>query len=330
MSLLYMEDYMKKISFLKMEYISGFILIPILMLYYFLFDKNKDSMLANNFLMLISLILNFILLKESKKDIKSISNIKVTLISIWLFLTAIIPGIFGFIFLASGKEKKKVLLPEIMEEKSTLFSYIKSVVCILIFISLILILPSKVNLKFEYTLIIYVLIILMLIITYFKELKSQLKTFIKNFKVYFPFIIKRYLLMILIMVLVAIPIYFINGGDQAGNQKAINEMMNKAPLFVFLLSTLYAPFTEEGIFRLSLHKIFKNKYVFIIISGLLFGLLHVVGKASNISEYLYVLQYSALGICLAKAYYDSKNIYVSMSMHFIQNFLAALLSLLLF
>ena len=330
MSLLYMEDYMKKISFLKMEYITGFILIPIIMLFYFLFDKNKDSMLANNFLMVISLILNIILLKESKKEVKNISNIKVILISIWLFLTAIIPGIFGFIFLASGKEKKKLLLPEIKEDKNTLLSYIKSIMCIVVFISFILILPSKVDLKFEYTLIIYLLVIIMILLSYFKELKSQFKIFIKNFKVYFPFIIKRYLFMILIMVLVAIPIFFINNGDQAGNQKTINEMMKKAPLFVFLLSTLYAPFAEEGIFRLSLHKIFKNKYVFIIISGLLFGLLHVVGKASNINEFLYVLQYSALGMCLAKAYYDSKNIYVSMSMHFIQNLLAAILSFLLF
>ena len=202
--------------------------------------------------------------------------------------------------------------------------------CIVVFISFILILPSKVDLKFEYTLIIYLLVIIMILLSYFKELKSQFKIFIKNFKVYFPFIIKRYLFMIIIMVLVAIPIFFINNGDQAGNQKTINEMMKKAPLFVFLLSTLYAPFAEEGIFRLSLHKIFKNKYVFIIISGLLFGLLHVVGKASNINEFLYVLQYSALGMCLAKAYYDSKNIYVSMSMHFIQNLLAAILSFLLF
>ena len=55
----------------------------------------------------------------------------------------------------------------------------------------------------------------------------------------------------------------------------------------------------------------------------------LIDKFETLTDLLYILQYSALGICLAKAYTDSKNIFVSMSMHFMQKFLAAVLVLLL-
>ena len=80
---------------------------------------------------------------------------------------------------------------------------------------------------------------------------------------------------------------------------------------------------------MTLSKFFDNKTVFIVISGLLFGSLHVIDKFETLTDLLYIFQYSALGICLAKAYTDSKNIFVSMSMHFMQNFLAAVMVLLL-
>lgn len=97
-----------------------------------------------------------------------------------------------------------------------------------------------------------------------------------------------------------------------------------------ILSCLYAPFVEEGVFRLSLSKIFKNKTIFVIVSGFLFGVLHLIDKFTSIYDLLYIFQYAALGICLAKAYKDSNNIFVSISMHFIQNFIAAMLILILY
>ena len=48
----------------------------------------------------------------------------------------------------------------------------------------------------------------------------------------------------------------------------LNGMFKKMPIGMLLLSTIYAPFTEENVFRLSLSKLFKNKILFIIVSGL--------------------------------------------------------------
>lgn len=318
------RNYLKVASILEIIYIFS------MLIYYVFFTKYSDSVIANGFLLVVDLILTFILYKESKKEIKNINKTYVLFISIWFFLEPIITGILGFMFLNSIKEKKKVLLPEIKEENTDVNDYIKAGALIFGFISLMFILPNFSLYEKIPSWIIYVLIIIFIFVIYFKIIKEQFIIFIKNFKVYLPFVIKRYFIMLGVMLVVAVPIVLINNGNTSTNQQMLNSMFKKLPILMLLLSTLYAPFAEECIFRLSLSKLLKNKTLFIIISGFLFGTLHVIDKFTSFEDFLYIFQYSALGICLAKAYADTKNIFVSISMHFIQNFLAAILVLLLY
>ena len=136
--------------------------------------------------------------------------------------------------------------------------------------------------------------------------------------------------MIGLMIIVSIPIILLKKGTVSPNQVAINNMFNKVPLFTLLLTTLYAPFVEESVFRMAFSKLFKTKWLFIIISGLFFGSLHVIGQLSSVSDLLYIFQYTTMGCFLAKAYIDSNNLFVSWGIHFTQNFLASILVLLLF
>lgn len=318
------RNYLKIASGLEIIYIFS------MLIYYVFFTKYSDSVIANVFLLVIDLFLTFVLYKESKKEIKNINKTYVLFISIWFFLEPIITGILGFMFLNSIKEKKKVLLPEIKEENTDVNNYIKAGALIFGFISLMFILPNFSLYEKIPSWIIYVLIIIFIFVIYFKIIKEQFIIFIKNFKVYLPFVIKRYFIMLGVMLVVAVPIVLINNGNTSTNQQMLNSMFKKLPILMLLLSTLYAPFAEECIFRLSLSKLLKNKTLFIIISGFLFGALHVVDKFTSFTDFLYIFQYAALGICLAKAYADTKNIFVSISMHFIQNFLAAILVLLLY
>lgn len=294
--------------------------------------KFTDQVLADLFFIVASSFFLFIFYKESKKDIKELKNnkLKLTLISIWFFFNPIIPGVFGFLFLNSISDKKKVKLPVIEEKKKGIKDYLKALFLLLFFIFIMFVLP---NFKFFTKVpayLVYLTILISVILLYFKELKNNLLIFIKNYKVYIPFVLKRYLIMLGIMLLVGIPVILINKGEVSTNQAMLNEMFGKLPLRLFILTTLYAPLVEESVFRLSLSKFFKSKTLFIIISGFLFGSLHVIDKFTSITDLLFIFQYAALGICLAKAYSDSKNIFVSISMHFMQNFLAAVLILLLY
>lgn len=321
-----------KRNILKLACLIEVIYMVVLLISYLLNKKFNDEVIASLFMLVISMVVTIILYKESKKDIEYIKNnkIKTLLCSIWLFFDPIIPGILGFIFLSLISNKKKNSLPEVRKLPNSKKDFIKSLILICFFMIIMFILPMFDFFKNIPMYLVYLFIFMIVLLTNFTYLKNDFKVFIKNIKSYLPFIIKRYLIMLGCMVIVAIPIVFLNNGNVSSNQQVLNTMFKKIPVLMLVLSCFYAPFVEENIFRLSLSKIFKNKTLFIIISGVLFGTLHMIDKFTSFYDLLYIFQYSALGICLAKAYSDSKNIFVSISMHFIQNFIAALLVLLLY
>lgn len=321
-----------KRNILKLACIIEVLYIISMMTYYLCFKKFNDEVISNVFMLIISTVITALLYLESKKDIEIIkkSKLKTLMCSIWLFLDPVIPGILGFIFLSSISDKKRQTLPDMKEKEVTSNEFFKSLLLILFFVIIMFVFP-----KFSFfskipVYVVYIVIFLIVLLVNFKDIKNDLSMFIKHKNKYIPFVLRRYFIMIGIMIVVAIPIVFLNSGKVSTNQQVLNDMFKKVPIVTLLLSTLYAPFVEENIFRLSLSKILKNKTIFIIVSGFLFGTLHMIDKFISFYDLLYIFQYSALGICLAKAYSDSKNIFVSISMHFIQNFIAAMLILMLY
>ena len=319
-----------KRNLLKIASILGIVMSTNLIIYYILYVKSADKASDNIFLQLLNIFFSIVLFNESKKDIEVLKKdeSKVIICSIWLFIESIIPGIFGFMFLSSVKPKNNIKLIE--DEKPSKKDVFKSMFLILFFMIIMFLLP-----KFNFfdkipNIIVYISLFVTILIINFNYYKKDFKVFIKNINTYLPFILKRYAIMLGIMVLVAIPITYLNSGKVSSNQEILNSMFTKTPLLTALLSCIYAPFVEESIFRLNISKIINNKIIFILFSGILFGALHVIDKYTNIYDLLYIFSYSTLGICLAKAYKDTNNIFVSMSMHFIQNTLASIVMTFLF
>ena len=93
-------------------------------------------------------------------------------------------------------------------------------------------------------------------------------------------------------------------------------------------AAICAPINEELTFRKSFKEIFPSKWVFVIMSGLIFGSLHVASYIETFSDIIYLIPYSALGIAFAILYYKTDNIFSSITMHSIHNLLATLLVLL--
>lgn len=321
-----------KRGLLKISSILEFIYIFIMILYYIFFSKSSDEMIGNIFLLCISLCFAIMIYKFSNKEVSELKNRKILLYisSIWILLDSIIPGILALYFINSISDKKKLELPIIKEEKIDTKAKINAIILLALFLVFMFILP-RFNFFSEIpTFLIYAIIFILVLFVNFKELKNSFGIFIKNIKIYIPYVIKNYFKMLGLMLVVAVPIVLINNGNTSNNQEAINVMFKEMPLFTILLSCLYAPFVEESLFRLNLSKLINNKKLFIVLSGFIFGLLHVIGQFSNIKEFLYIFQYSALGIYLAKTYKESNNIFVTISMHFMQNFLAAMLILLIY
>ncbi len=171
-----------------------------------------------------------------------------------------------------------------------------------------------------------VILVLVLIILYFKELKTEFKIFKKNIKLNMDTAFKYWFVGLMIMCISNIIIGLIANLNTSSNEEAVQTLVSSTPYLMLFTAGILAPIAEELTFRKGVSKLFKNKWVYAFSSGLIFGLLHVIGS-SNILEYLYIIPYGSLGFFFALTYYDTKSIYPSIIMHAIHNSALILLSI---
>lgn len=181
----------------------------------------------------------------------------------------------------------------------------------------------------EIYLIMYCLFAMIVLFLLFrKELIDKLKDFFKDKKNFFKKYINYWFIILGIMIISNMIIVSISG-NIANNESNIRETFQIAPVYTLFAACLFAPFTEEIIFRLCLSKIFLNKKLFIILSGILFGALHVVSSYTNYLDLLYIIPYGAPGFIFAYLLTKTDNIFNTISIHFIHNTFLMLLQLVL-
>lgn len=185
---------------------------------------------------------------------------------------------------------------------------------------------SIINVISEYLGIIYLLLPIILVVVYRKELLDDFKKIKTNYKEYLDHMINYYIVGTIGMVIInALLQYGLNLGI-AGNEESVRDLLVKAPLYTFISACILAPFQEEMLFRKIMKDFCKNKYVYIIVSGFIFGLLHVLGTASGL-EYLYLLPYGFLGSIFALMYVKTNNIWCPIFIHFFHNTLLVLVQM---
>ena len=317
-------------------------------------EKNKKLLLISSILMFIFLISNIFItllfgLGEGFIKIYNISMYSLSIIgivifiyysfskkninrglelfiSIIFFLMNIISGILGFVYFKKTSTYKMRELPklEIMHNH-------KKIVYILAFIlsmGLMFIVPIFIENKIV-GIAIDVFIFLMMIILFFKDLKRDFKYFKEYFREYNSYVFKMFGISLAVMAVLSISIRLYTGIDTATNQSNLMDIFKSMPIYLFILACIYAPITEELLFRGTFRKIFNNKWLYIILCGVTFGALHVIDDFQSVKELLYILVYSSLGIFLSSVYYKTNNLFTNIYFHFIQNTLAVLAMLLL-
>lgn len=163
------------------------------------------------------------------------------------------------------------------------------------------------------------LLIVVFFLIYRKRFIHDFKDFMANFKTYIKKYIDYWAIAFALMVICNIAIVLLSPSSTATNQEAINAMFTKAPLYIIISSVIFAPIVEETVFRLSIRNMFKNDKLFILISGLVFGAVHVIGSFENWIDLIYIIPYSMPGFVFAYTLVKSKNIFVPMSLHFFHN-----------
>ena len=159
----------------------------------------------------------------------------------------------------------------------------------------------------------------LIFLLHFKDLKKEFKSFKSNFWEYSDVAVKYWLVGIAVMAVTNVLISLLTPSKMAVNETEVRSMISSAPIISLLLTTITAPVSEELIFRKSFRDVFHDKYKYIIISGVVFGAMHVVTSYSSLFDLLYIIPYSSLGIAFACICYKTKNTFPSMLVHAIHN-----------
>ncbi len=178
------------------------------------------------------------------------------------------------------------------------------------------------------SLIASLILIVIIVIIYRKYLIEKLKDYIKHFSEYFDFGMKWWVVGLFAMMTLNLLITNLTPLKEATNEVLVDNMLKKAPLISFLSATFTAPIIEEMIFRKSFADIFHNKWVMVVASGLLFGLLHVIFSFKSALDFLYVLPYGALGSSFAYVLKEKDNVLITITFHMLHNGILTLLSIL--
>jgi len=206
--------------------------------------------------------------------------------------------------------------------------------------------PSYYYLNALHNFIVYSILLIALLLIYHKTFKNDY-TRIKNSEKTFSLIICLILIMFAVNIfsnLIYQAIIKNVSFKQSENQTAINAITSYpigylifAPITVFV-----APIVEELIFRKSFFNVFKNKYVALIISVIVFGTMHVTTTYpllretyNQVQSFFYMLAfgipYYASGLMFGIAYIKSdKNIIIPIAMHMANNYLATIMSTIIF
>ena len=166
---------------------------------------------------------------------------------------------------------------------------------------------------------------------YRKELLKEFKNFKDKFSDNMDVGFRYWMIGLVIMMVSNILISAFVTKNQATNEQLVQDMIKRIPIIMIINAGIIAPFVEEITFRKCFKNIFKNKWLFLIISSLVFGSLHVlpgIFDGASIREIFFLLPYSALGFVFALMYYDTDTVFTSYTMHVIHNTILIILSIL--
>lgn len=168
--------------------------------------------------------------------------------------------------------------------------------------------------------------ILILFFLFKDKLINDFKLYFKNFRENFEKSFKYYFIGVLIMIVSNLIITLFFKDAIAGNEEAVRDLIGQFPLYMIFSVSIYAPFTEELIFRHGIKNCFNSykqnkfiKYFYAIVSGFIFAFMHIIGQANSFIDYIYIIPYMSLGVSFALLYYDTDNIFLSITMHMFHN-----------
>lgn len=168
---------------------------------------------------------------------------------------------------------------------------------------------------------------IILFLIYYNDFKDDLIKFKSNLIYNLDTGFKCWIIGLIIMMISNLILNFVLNAGSANNEQAVQNLLSSSPTIMAINICLFAPFNEEIAFRKTIKDVLKNKWLFVILSFILFGGAHVINSAETFVDYLYIIPYGALGGVFAYAVYKTDTIFTSITMHMIHNTILVILSL---
>lgn len=169
--------------------------------------------------------------------------------------------------------------------------------------------------------------LLMILSIYFnlKLIKKDLKSFNGNIKKNIKPIIKCSVITLIGYIIATVLVGVLVKTNSINKDTVADSNL----LQVFFNLLIWAPITEELIFRAQLKKDVGAGLSYVIFSSFLFAEVHVLGNGFNINSMISMIPYLVLGIYLALLYNKTDNIIINMLMHLLINVVGVIMILIM-
>lgn len=165
---------------------------------------------------------------------------------------------------------------------------------------------------------------LLLLLIFIFVFRKELIPDFYNFNTRGKYFIKKYFVYWIVAFLSStISLNIINSLVGVPTTQALNEMyVLQLPIYSIISMIIIAPIFEELLTKVCFKKVFKNKYIYVLLTALLFGSLHLLSPGSKL---IHAIPYVLLGGTFSLMYYDSDNIWTNIFYHSFHNALAVIL-----
>ena len=157
--------------------------------------------------------------------------------------------------------------------------------------------------------------LIQLSIIYWKDLKEDFKKLKVNFRKNMDTAVKWWIIGIIIMFVSNLIIGLFIRNATAANEENVQELIKASNIISIFAFGIIGPIVEELVFRKAFKDVFKIGWLFVLVSGLTFGGLHVVLSLNSLWDLFYLIPYCSLGLAFCIIYQKTDNIYFSLSYH---------------
>ena len=185
--------------------------------------------------------------------------------------------------------------------------------------------PDSIIFIISFIITIYISLLILAIVIFWQEIKHGFKVIIKNSGIYFKYILRVLGIMFIFYFAATIIIAFAANELDYTNQKTL-EML---PIIIVApAAIIWAPIVEEVLYRGIIRKLIKNNTIYIIISSVSFGAMHVISEGTLGGAILTAIPYAILGSAFSYIYCKTNNIACNIIAHSLYNTIGVLFMLL--